>query len=419
MKKTYTLFLAIGLLYTACFKTEIPPELKYTGPAPNMTIARFQQLHQLGTTNPATLIDTNVIITGVVTSTDQYGSCYKEIFIQDSTGGVSIRMNNPSYYKKYPIGQRLFVHAKGLYLGNYISSGNNPNNGVYQLSLLGGEGGTQYISSNVENRSIYRSGFPEVLPAPKIISTQNDIISGAGGDYHTLATLKNCYFEAANGSVRYYEKQGTGTTISRNVRFNMGAGLVQARISEFCTFGNDILPTGALNITGILTQFGASPQLIICSIHDVEIIIDLKSYDMNTNPFHEGWKNEIVKGDREWNYNAGFKNVNIQVPQGNESECWFVSPKFNFSGKKDVALVFNYSLTAGSKENFEVLYCVNGVNWQRLDFTPQIGSTVDGIIKLEDNIATSPNLQIAFKYKTTDVYPVAVLNNIAFRDNVR
>jgi hypothetical protein len=414
MKKISVLIILIGILFSSCFKTEMAPVLIFDGEA-NMTIAEFHQLRTLSSDLP-TLIDSNIIITGIVTSTDEFGSAYQELFFQDSTGGISIRIANSSYHTKYRMGQRIFVKTKDIYLGNYASGDRY---GFYQIGFFG-NGRFMNLPTSLESRHIFRSDVPGALPAPKIITGESDIDKPR--DYHTLVRLENCYFTQANGSIRYFEPSGTLTTISQNIGFSNGTGSVQARISKFCDFADDILPEGALNITGILTMFGTIPQLIICRIDDVKILPPappakiLASFDMKTNPFDKGWQNIQKTGNASWTYTG--TNVMAQPPAGEETECWFVSPKFNFSGEKDVALSFSYRLQSGTSDNIQVLYTIDGSDWKPLSFTLQVGATTETTIKLMNDIATNPNLQIKFRYKTTTVFPMCAIYNVTFRANV-
>jgi hypothetical protein len=427
MKKIPILFILVAVLFTACFKTEIAPPLMFDGEA-NMSIADFQKLHTLNAEKPVTLIEDEIIIKGIVTSTDKYGSCYKEIYFQDETGGLCIRINNSLYHNKYRIGQQIFVKAKGLYLGNYvsISASGVGRYGFYQLGLYGNSnGGMEYISAKKENQHIFRHDFPGKRPEPKIITSASHIDTEIGGNYHTLVTLTNCHFKNADGTRKYFEPSGTLSTTSQDIEFNSGTGTVQARISQYCTFANDLLPQGALNITGILTMYLSPPytphQLIICNIDDVFIIPPakiLKIYDMNKDPFTEGWTNKQMKGTTKWIYYSDSKSVRIQEANAKETECWFVSPKLDFAGEKNLAISFNYRLLSGTSENVEVSYTVDGTNWNSLDFTPQTGVTNDAVVKLPETISTNPNLQIAFQYKTTSTFPIWIINSITFMANV-
>ena len=66
--------LCLPLLLASCFKTEEIPLLVYDGEATH-TIAEFESLHTLGAN--ATLITEDIVICGTITSTDEFGSCYK------------------------------------------------------------------------------------------------------------------------------------------------------------------------------------------------------------------------------------------------------------------------------------------------------------------------------------------------------
>lgn len=417
MKKIYILLIALVIFLTSCFEQEIVPPLTFEGEA-NMKIAELQQLHTLGTGTP-TSIDTNAIITGIVISTDEFGSAYRELYIQDETGGICLRFSNTAYFNQYRIGQRVFVIAKGLHLGNYVSGDRF---GFYQLGLFGNTTtGFQRISLVYESRHIFPDGIPGSRPNPTVITNTADINKGIGGDYHTLVRLEDCYFQAANGSTRYFEKSGTSTTISRVISFNNGTGTVEARISEYAAFANEILPTGPLNITGILTMFGdansSTPQLIICDTKDVEAIAPPKilvDYDMKTNPFNEGWQNVQKAGTNSWTYEN--QSVRVLTPT-QETECWFVSPKFNFAGEKEVTLTFSYRLQSGNSENLQALYTINGNDWVPLSFVVQPGAITEATINLNDDIATNPNLQIKFKYKTTTIFPMCAIYNVTFKAN--
>ena len=401
-----TTFIVLVVLMVSCFKLDETPVLTYDGEA-NATIAQIQALHTLGA-GPATYIsdslcmatvgEKEMVITGIVTSTDKYGSAYKEMFLQDETGGISIRIANTSYSTKYRIGQRIFVKMNGLYIGNYVSGGGV--NGFYQIGLSYPNGGMEYIPEKVENTNIFRDNIPDPSKIDvKTISSEKDIIPGIGGDYHKRVTLTNCYFADANGTTTYFPSGSTGT-YSRNINFNEGTGTVQARISQYCTFANEILPEGTVNVTGLLTLFGTSPQLIICSLEDVVAPQIILSYDMNVNPLTQGWTVKQVEGDATWTYTN--KQMLLDVPKETSNESWLISPKLNLAGAEDVTFAFSYRINNGTKEQVQALYTTDGTNWINFDFTPNVGSWMEANLKLDPKVASDPNLQVAFKCKTNN-----------------
>jgi len=418
IKKLQLLIIILGVLLASCFKLDEVPPLKYDGEA-NMTIAELQEFHKPNAEYPTTLIEDDIVITGLVISTDEFGSSYKEIYIQDETGGICIRTSNTSYYNKYRIGQRVFVEVKGLCLGNYVSG---KNFGAHQLGLYGNtNGGVEFLSSKAENLHVFRHDVPQARPAPKVVTQQSDL--DLPRDYHTLVRLENCRFELANGTNTYYDFSSSYSTVSRRIRFNIGEGKgIDARISQYCNFASNILPEGTLDIVGILSKFyDDTPQLIICSINDVEIRPAEKillAFDMQSDPFTKGWTNKQEKGTTVWKYEPG--SVKIQETDGKETECWLVSPKLNFAGEKDIAVSFQYRIpSGGNSDNLQVMFTVDGTNWSQFTgFVPQTGGYVEAKLKIDDAVATNPNLQVAFKYKTTDIFPLWIIRDISFKGNV-
>lgn len=72
-------------------------------------------------------IEDNVWIKGRVISSDVTGNIYRELYIQDGTGGIDLKLGKSSLYSEYQLGQWIYVHCQGLTLGAY--------NGMPQLGL--------------------------------------------------------------------------------------------------------------------------------------------------------------------------------------------------------------------------------------------------------------------------------------------
>lgn len=60
-----------------------------------------------------------VWIKGQVVSSDRTGNIYKEIYIQDATGGIDLKLGKSSLYSDYQLGQWVYVYCDGLTLGAY------------------------------------------------------------------------------------------------------------------------------------------------------------------------------------------------------------------------------------------------------------------------------------------------------------
>ncbi len=83
----------------------------------NTTIAELKQLYL--DNGKAVEITRNLVIGGQVVSSDRSGNVYRELYIQDQTGGLAIKVGKSSLYSDYRVGQWVYVDCKGLTLGSY------------------------------------------------------------------------------------------------------------------------------------------------------------------------------------------------------------------------------------------------------------------------------------------------------------
>jgi hypothetical protein len=81
----------------------------------------FQTAHILDSIRPYRIPD-SIILSGVVNADDRTGNFYKQIVLQDSTGGIQIKIDATGLYNEYPVGRRIFIKCKGLYLYNYLGT---------------------------------------------------------------------------------------------------------------------------------------------------------------------------------------------------------------------------------------------------------------------------------------------------------
>ena len=92
-------------------------------------------------------VDGNVWIKGTVTSSDITGNIYREIYIQDATGGIDLKLGKSSLYSEYALGQTLYVYCDNLTLGAY--------NGMPQLGLAADEtSSNEYETSYIDLQTI-------------------------------------------------------------------------------------------------------------------------------------------------------------------------------------------------------------------------------------------------------------------------
>ena len=92
-------------------------------------------------------VNGNVWIKGKITSSDITGNIYREIYIQDETGGIDLKLGKSSLYSEYALGQTLYVYCDDLTLGAY--------NGMPQLGLGADEtNSNEYDTSYIDLQTI-------------------------------------------------------------------------------------------------------------------------------------------------------------------------------------------------------------------------------------------------------------------------
>ena len=106
MKKiTIILTVFAAILLAGCdLKQDVAPMPTFIGEA-NTTIAELLAMHTIGSEDSfdSIPIGSNIIICGYVTTSDEWGNNYKYINIEDSTGGIQIKIDNKALYNRYKV----------------------------------------------------------------------------------------------------------------------------------------------------------------------------------------------------------------------------------------------------------------------------------------------------------------------------
>ena len=147
MRKTIYLLAAAILAFASCQEWEPVFTLSYgdvdaAAPQSLQVTATIAQLKDLYEKHGALKIeDDNMVIAGKVISDDHSGNIYRELYIKDDTGVISVKIGLSSLYSDYRLGQTVYVRCGGLTIGQY--------NGMPQLGVEDptGEYETAYLDS--------------------------------------------------------------------------------------------------------------------------------------------------------------------------------------------------------------------------------------------------------------------------------
>ena len=212
-------------------------------------------------------ITEDIIIEGVVVADDAAGNVYKQIIINDPTGAMVIGINDVGLYATTPIGQRIRIDCKGLNIGGYGK--------MAQIgSLYNGKVGR--MSKSIYQEHVRLIGAPSMMQeelVPEVID-ENYFTSANMENLAKFVRLKNVSITEADGTATWApeELKNSSNIVERKIK--MGKTNLVLRMSTYADFANEVMPTGKLNVNGVLTRYNKDWQFVISSTNDIEQITE-------------------------------------------------------------------------------------------------------------------------------------------------
>ena len=261
----YLSMLAVSLVaFTSCMNDFDEPDMKEP-PYGNNTIGEANiTIKELKEKYSSTILSNgyeqftdDMVIEGVVVSNDVTGNVYKQIVINDATGAIIIGINDVGIYATLPVGQRVRISCKDLYIGGYGSLAQigtkyfNAKYSEYQIGRIGKNDFQKYIRI-IGTPDLTQKELTPVTITEEFLADKNN------KDLAPIyAVLKNVSFAEADGTRLFAPEEEqiseTNTAVERNV--NIGGQKVIFRLSTYADFANTVIPTGKFDITGVLTRY--------------------------------------------------------------------------------------------------------------------------------------------------------------------
>lgn len=240
------------------------PPMNGTNPSltVNMTIDSLKKLYSdsIISFNKVIELDSNWIISGIVTADDKSGNFYKTMVIEDATAGISIRLDQSDFYTQYPVGRRVYIKLKGLVIGDY---GN--------LIQLGG-----YIDNT--GTTPQAAPIPQALIPDYIIGgewnqfltpsqvTMNDL-NNTDKWQNRLIELSDVEFNPAD-TAQPFADAVLLQTVNRYVN-DCNGGEIIVRTSGYSNFATVLTPKGKGTLRGVFTIYNSDNQLMLRDSNDV------------------------------------------------------------------------------------------------------------------------------------------------------
>ncbi len=207
-------------------------------------------------------ITSDFIIEAIISANDESGNIYRTLYFQDNTGGITISLNQTSLYYQFPVGQKIHIKCKDLYLGTYGTA--------IQLGYPY-QGKIGRIPASMIASHVLPDGLPGPHPQPVVINAGHipDI---------TILTNLVCSLVAING-VSFPDAglpfciTGNSST-SRAIADSAGTAITNPNVwvvytSTYANFKAVLLPSGVGTLRGILTVYNGKFEMIVRDTTDL------------------------------------------------------------------------------------------------------------------------------------------------------
>ncbi len=332
--------LMIGV--ASCVKKDFDAPPDNTTYDPNLSVTTT--IAQLIAMPQGQAITEDLTISGVVVMDDKSGNFYKTIIIQDSTAGIQILLDQNSLYNDYPVGRKVYVKLKGLYLGNYgetMQLGYTPD----------ATGGITNIPGTLIGDYIVKANYPNTI-AVDTLSVADLMSPNAAAQYlNKLIAIRDVEFDATILGSTYAQASQFASATNRKLVGCDGSSIT-LRTSGYAKFQPAIIPGGNGVIVGIYTRYGNTPQVYIRDTNDVKLNgVRCDGSSPSTQVlFSDGfenlskWNPVSVVGTQVWHTESFGNPAPCAVMKGyeggnNANEDWLISQAINIPNTLNSAIL--------------------------------------------------------------------------------
>ena len=212
----------------------------------------------------------DVKIKAIATSSDAQGNIYQELALQDATGAIIVSVAQGGLYGPLPIGTEILVSLKDLYVGNY---GKQAQIGMPSKNATGADViGRISRATWDQHYKILSTGH---IVEPTLFATgTNPTTWNLDTDGGKLGIIRNVSFKSSNNSKAtdtFADPNGGAGSVSWTLNEQDGRKVIVYN-SNFADFANAKVPTGKVDITGIIKRFNNQWEIIIRSLDDIKAV---------------------------------------------------------------------------------------------------------------------------------------------------
>jgi len=346
---------AIIVLAAACKKEYDTPPVRTLPTGSVLTVQQLRDLLPAGVQQRRFLGDSSVF--AVVTADEQNGNLYKNVYVQDHTGAIQLRLvNSGGLYQ----GDSIRIYLPGTKLSLY--------QGMHQLDSVD-------VDNNVVKQATGIVKVPQDVTIEQVTPAMQGKLVRVTGVEFALSDIGQTYADAVNQA-----------TVNRYLT-NCSSDLI-VRTSGYANFAGSQLPTGKGSIVGVVGQFGTTDpdmQLFIRDINEVQL----------TSPDRCDPLPELCPATVNVNQNFASAVMNIDFAQN----CWINTPQTGTRVWRGYLVGTDMAVQAtsfGSSNGTDVAWLITPVVTYTpgitLSFRSQRGFGVAGHEALSVQIATNYDL---------------------------
>lgn len=236
------LFAAVGAaLLAGCKKEFDTPPVRNVPVGAALTVAQLRAQLPPGAPSRKFVGDSSVY--AVVTADEQNGNLYKNVYVQDHTGAIQLRLlNSGGLYQ----GDSIRIYLRGTRLSLY--------QGMMQLDSVD-------VDNNIIKQATGIQKVPQDVTIDQVTPAMQGKLVRVTGVEFALSEIGQTYADAVNQ-----------VTVNRLLS-DCNTELI-VRTSGYANFANQQLPTGKGSIVGVVGQFGTTNpdmQLFIRNINEVQL----------------------------------------------------------------------------------------------------------------------------------------------------
>ena len=203
----------------------------------------------------------------VVNGNDFGDNLYKQLSVQDETGGIIIGINGSDQGAFMPVGQKLLINLKGLYIGGYGTQAQI--GGLYNGGL-----GRMELSEWKKHVRLIMDGMPEAVAfgTMKVDTLDFDASKTMAQQSGRVVRLSGVTI-SRDGTPVIAPDDGSVSLVSNCVNRNLSGGNAGSkcvlRTSTYAAFKGVAVPEGPVEFYGIATIFRGTWQILVRTESDL------------------------------------------------------------------------------------------------------------------------------------------------------